>query len=536
MNLVYAYACGEPVSGWTEAQAEMERQRALWDACVTIEREMERQEILIARSDDAALDDMCQRIEALSLAMDAASGEEFQALRKDRRALYAERKKLLSAWRKSNKPKVQAIEAARRAAVKAAHQDAQATTASDPEKVLFWANANRVIGDYETARRTVKQFGRRLQLSDEARMDGVLTVQIQRTRSGLGAAPRELQDGTYGNLAIGMIPPGADKLAHHKRTAARKVMMEMRADADGNMLRAPVYLHRDMPEIARVKLAQFVWRMEGGKMTYGLRLTLGDLPQPAQAWTNGAACAVSLRAEDRAGLVLGVVADAQGERETLRLSGPWTAKAKLCEKMKSDLQAEISGLREAWRDISLPALVRECLFGKRYAPPPALLHEVMDACLLSLPRAVRAWRDGRGGGKSRYQSWSGMRLRLLRSRREQMRLMARDLASRYGVIVLPDTDFAAAQREDERDDFSAAKWACLHELRKEIQHQAVKAGGRVVIAPADDDPRRLLASGLVIAASETEKTQRAPRHVRRREGKSKKSAALAESSQAVDAL
>lgn len=505
-NLVYAYGCDAPITGEREAEEEMERQRALWDACVLIERDIEKMTLEAAAEDTPDLRACIERIESLSRRMDEAKDDELIAIRNDRRAQFKERNRLMWAWMKEHKEAVRALELQRRERIK---RERQASPA-------WWPNYNRVIGDYETARKAVKKFGRRLQLSSESEDRGVLTVQIQRTPSGLGAAPGELQDGSYGNLQIGKVDPVAYTQTRAKRTKGCRTLLDMRIDAAGHMIRLPIWLHRPLPA-CRVKLAQLVWRREGGRVRYRLCLTL-SLDHPAPAWANRSACAVSLAAEDRAGLVIGQVADSTGPRDVLRLDSRWTARAKYCEALKQSIQSEISGLRSAWRDLSLPDAVRTLLYDGRYAPPPTALHECMDLHIDRLPSAVREWRDGKCGGRARYLEWQNLRRKLMGNRKDQFSRLARDLASRYGTIIVPDTDLAVAQRTGDRHDWLAQKWSCLHEFRLMLRHQANKAGGRIIEAPADDDPCRLLASGLVLAAQSPEKEPRIARHERRRQG------------------
>lgn len=505
--LVYAYGCAEPLEGLREAEEEMDRQRALWDACVLIERDIERQTLEAAAADTPELRDCIERIESLSRRMDDAEGDDFAELRTERRGALNERNRLRWAWEKAHKEAVRALELQRRERVKAERQASHA----------WWPNYNRVIGDYETARKAVRKFGRRLQLSDESEQRGVLTVQIQRTSSGLGAAPHELQNGTYRNLQIGAVDPDVYAQPRAKRTRGCRVTMEMRIDAAGNMLRIPVWLHRPLPE-CRVKLAQLIWRREGGRMRYRLCLTLSLPDQEEAGWVNRAACAVAFRGEDHGGLVLGVVADSSGPRETIRLDGQWSDKAKYCDHLKRTLQAEIAGLREPWQALSLPEEVRETLYSNRYAPPPYRLHEVLDRHLDHLPVEVREWRDGKHGGRARYLEWQNLRRKLIGHRKDQVSRIARDLASRYGIIVVPDTDLASAQRSEDREDWSPQRWSSLHEFRLMLRHQASKCGGRLIEAPRDDDPCRLLASGLVLAELNPPQEPRMSRHERRRKG------------------
>ena len=129
-----------------------------------------------------------------------------------------------------------------------------------------------MLRSYDTARQLTRQFGRRLRPHDPLRDDGVLAFQFQRTRSGLGAAPAELFDGTTAALQLSCEP----------LRGRRASMLEMRVDAAGNTVRLPIWLHRPMPPDARVKAAELVWRRKANRTIWRLCLTLSVPATPLQ--------------------------------------------------------------------------------------------------------------------------------------------------------------------------------------------------------------------------------------------------------------
>lgn len=197
-TLVYAYGCGEPTAGVDAVMAEDARMRALWDRLVGIDREYERRVLASACADDEKLAAIVAELEQRR-AMTTAPDDDWRAERKLQRDLEAQTWPLLAAWRKTNVDTLREHEQWRREQVTLARQ----------ESGCYWGNYNAVIQRYDTARVEVRTRGRRLQFSDRTRDDGCLTVQIQRTASGLGAAPNELQDGTYAQLQIGRVPDAA---------------------------------------------------------------------------------------------------------------------------------------------------------------------------------------------------------------------------------------------------------------------------------------------------------------------------------------
>jgi len=196
--VVYAFGCGQPVSGLDHALAEHARCARFWDALVAIDHDIERQMLARARADDPELDAVMTRIAELSAHL--AEHPDDKGARAERRRLFREQRQRLAAWRKTARDVVREFERERIARVTAARQ-AVTTDAPDGER-LYWGNSNRVLQSYDTGRRVARLKGRRLRPYDPERDDGVLTVQIQRTRSGLGAAHAELMDGTFAHLQI----------------------------------------------------------------------------------------------------------------------------------------------------------------------------------------------------------------------------------------------------------------------------------------------------------------------------------------------
>jgi len=64
--VVYAYGCGQPISGLEHALAEHERCARFWDALVAIDCDIERQMLTRAQADNPELDAVMTRIAELS--------------------------------------------------------------------------------------------------------------------------------------------------------------------------------------------------------------------------------------------------------------------------------------------------------------------------------------------------------------------------------------------------------------------------------------------------------------------------------------
>jgi hypothetical protein len=461
--LVYAYGCGRPISGWEHVQAEHERCTILWDQLVALEHAIEQQTLMRARDDDPQLACIGEQIATLTnqLKDDAEASD----VRSARRELYREQRERLNRWRKDHRDVLREFESRRQLAVKVARQQTDA----------WWPNYNRVLQSYETGRAVARQFGRRLRPYDVERDDGVIAYQIQRTASGLGAAPHELIDGTVGALQISMFPsPGR-----------RSHVCEMRVDADGNTVRLPVWLHRPLPHDCRVKSAQLIWRRNGKRTIYRLCLTItrdmaAIASAPAQptailfSWTEQGGGLQIMSAHDRC----------------------WALPARWLAGMRSLTEKSAiftDSIKTACERFDLPRISYLDLFDQ--------LQGKWD----TLPQELRHWyRETR----RQWNYITGLRRSLLGQRREHYRRIARELTQVCAAIQLPELNLMQLAKE-RHDDNSMRSMAAIHTLRMEVIHQATKAG-----APVFD------ASGRVLNA---DRDQQSSAWKRRKRGKAERS-------------
>lgn len=432
-SMVYAYGCGTPISGVAQAEQEIRRSNELWNTLVAIERAY----------DAEVLDAACQGDRDVATArveMDAARAELHAAYgAQDRDAIAAARSRLrqserdlwppLAKWRKEHQSIVREIELRRRARVVDARRKATA----------WWPNYNDVIQRYDTARIEVRKRGRSLRMHDDSVDEGCLTVQIQRTRSGLGAAPSELQDGTCSMLAVGRVPEGAYDATTFRGDRRRmcQVMMEMRVDSDGNTLRLPVWMHRPLPADCRIKQARIVWRREGNHRRYGLRLTISRPRREAPPHSSALSAIVRIDIQMR-GRHLQVArvethgADGAVSIGDVVLDAHWVAMMDRAAWLQSRLDNESVGAKERVR----AAMERPGLIG-----------------------------------------------RLIRRRTEQYRLFARALAAAHRAIRIETPALSEVAFVDRGSEANAMRHrACAHRLIAEIQHQARKHGAQVDVA------------------------------------------------------
>lgn len=435
-SLVYAYGCGEPLDGLEAAMKEDARVRALWDRLVGIDREYERRILAAACADDERLAAIVAELEHRR-AMPRVLDDDWPAERKLRRDLDAQTWRLLATWRRAHQDAMREHETWRREQVVIARRESD----------CYWCNYNAVIQRYETARREVRSRGRALRPHDQTRDDGCLTVQIQRTCSGLGAAPAELHDGSVSSLHIAPVPAAAHDPATFRGERRRlcRTTVRMRVDAAGNTVTLPVWLHRPLPADARIKLAQLTWRSQcGGRRTWRVCLTVSR-PR-AEIWHPRAHALGLVRidiAEHGTGLRVATIHGCS-TRENVVLDAHWLAMMDRVDHLASVIGDEAAGDH---------ARIRARL------ERPGL------------------WR------------------RLLLRRREMYRLIARDVARECGSIVIETPALSEAAWLDRGKEAGKLRHlACAHELIAELRHQAAKHDAQVevhVAAASAPVPRRV---------------------------------------------
>lgn len=451
MKLGYAYHCEPPIVGLDDALAEHERCVDLWDELVDIERRTERtvEDAAATAYPDIAV--ALREIVDLSTAIHAAPNRDarkpmIQSRREARRRVWEGLKK----WRTSHKDEARAIEGQRQAEVKAARQ-ARDTRSDAP---MYWPNYNAVIARYEAARAGARQFGRRLRHHDPLRDDGVLAVQIQRTRTGLGAAPDEL---SLSMLTIEALPPSAWSGPKKQRL----IHVRMRIDAAGHTVTVPMLMHRPLPTGCRVKGAQLCWRRIGLQTRWQLVLQLADVPtQPPAAYrTHGTLDLCWAQSDD------GLVVARPSWRDPYVLPADWIETGKRLREQQSWLD---SSLNEQ-RDIADEKTRAQLDGGQRAVY--ALRRE-------QLPQSIREWLTS--WRRIWWQTDHGRRKWLAR-RQWIYRQWAREIVRERTDLVMDARRLdKIARAERWADGNGLRQMAAVHTLRAEIIHQANKIGARVV--------------------------------------------------------
>ena len=344
-------------------------------------------------------------------ALDAMIDEQ-SAQRKEHRAEFFA---LLNAWRKAHPEAMREFSERRKTAMKEARNSSG----------LYWGNYNRVLDSYDRGRQLSMKTGRRLRRSDDERTDGCLAIQIQRTVSGLGAAPAELFSGAFSGLQIAA-------------SNIKQRPMQFRVDAEGHMLTIPVFWHRDLPADCRVKSAQLTWSDGGARgRTWELCLTISRPKQEIMHAHPGDAVGVDIgwRLREDSALRVAYWSGTDGREGELALSPGMMAHMDWVEQTRGEIDAGEYGRFEI--------------------------------------KKRRAQLRERGG-----------RRKDIGARREQYRLFARDLTMRYGVIGVENVHIAQLARRGDAEAHEGSRSqrvrAACHILLGELKHQAAKHGCQLI--------------------------------------------------------
>lgn len=510
LSMVYAYGAVVNPDDNEYVMAEVEKQRAMWDSLVIADRDIEAEtekmmvETMPEYADASSIADIAHEAAREVVRMrnversktgkkatsfDEAVKEAYAFFRKCTKAKWDIAKK----WRKENPDHVRFFRSERYEKFKNIRKNSG----------LFWSNYNRVMDSYDAAKKNCMKTGRKVRLSDWSREDGVLTVQIQRTKSGLGASPAELMDGTMSMFQIGYVPKGVENLTRNKRKKGCRTMMEMRIDAAGHMLRIPIFFHRPLPQECRVKNVQLSWRKNGERIRGQLCLNI-SMGKQIKSNESKKACGIDLgwRKNNNA-LLVATAHDTSGNIERLELDSRFLGGMDQVDRLKGyvdDIVLEI--FEKTSKNIEkLPDTISDIL--KRYNEEKG--HKNLNN--ISMKKIADVIRFYLVGGMAselplylidlykRYRhlkDWmDNLRRKLILRRRETYRIFAKKIAETYSRIGIEDMDLSEMARVKSRitgdnelhiDARRQRVIACVHSLRAEIEHQAVKRGSEIVYA------------------------------------------------------
>jgi ribosomal protein L37AE/L43A len=393
--------------------------------------------------------------------------------------------RLAKEWRLDNKEKMQQLEQQRRAKNKKVRQ----------QTLAYWGNYNRVSDDFDRARSKCMKQGRTLRPKEVDCDRGCLTVQIQSTKSGVGASMSELMDGTFNQFQIERIPEHVQYLPSSARSRECKTIVTMRVDRDGNMVKFPAWIHRLPPANTRIKSAKLVWHREGEKIVGSICLTVSGQARSIEHHGK-AACGIDLgwRLEKEGGLRVATVFDSAGNEKIYHLPPDWMGGMDQVERLQSHVDDDLLVLANAAQNIKMPDAIAGTFknwkpgLGSRHVDVKTLHDTIRQAEDRGvLPSTLIGWYK-------RYRHLSlwrdNLRAKLLRRRRELYRLIAIDISHNYAVIGMENMNLSAMSRTKKKDDGEDNELhsqsranrvrAGVSILRSEIEHQAKKFGSELI--------------------------------------------------------
>lgn len=425
----------------------------------------------------------------------AARVKDIRAGLKEARTLAKSRK---AEARAAAKPRLDELEAERRAAIKAARQAAA-------EDGLYWGSYNAVIDKFQTARQSMlkkRGTGQACDLRFQ-RWDGSAAWTVQLVG---GASWADVTTGRCQMVQIDAPHPDAWASASRgerrrlSRTTGR-IRIGSNEDRSPIWLEFPVTVHRPVPESARVKMAHVVRKKSGLRWEWNLNLVVtDDLPEPAA----GPSLAVHFGFR-REGDVIRVATVYDGHTYT-PVTVPYTTvrATERSEGLRSTLDGHVNAMRDelaAWVKANsgwLPDWIGEQTKALHQWRSPSRFVRLLDTWeRFAGDEEIHARLDEfRRRYRHLYQWESDLKRKITLRRREIFRNVAARIAATAGVVYLDDTDYAALARRPAPEDSRAneveaavrhmARAAAPAELRAEIERCcASKNVATARIDPAD---------------------------------------------------
>lgn len=463
--VVRRYGLLAPEDWGEDCEAELQRMTRLWNRLVEIDRG-HRAAYVAATADDPVVTEIESRLAAARNRRDEAVAERRRRWRAARRRLETpeldaaaataraeigelrpQAKDARRAAREARRPRLQALEDDRRAAVKEARRHSG----------LYWPNYNAVIAAYERARKRAMREGRELRFRSHDG-GGRLVCQIQ---GGMDAD--ELFAGARSQVRVAPVPQAAwtsPRRGERRRLARTSLTMTVHRRGRGNRtVTWPMVMHRPLPEGARIKEVTIARRREADGWRWSASF-LCRAPATEKAAAPADACGIDVGwRRTPTGLRVAVVAHGDGRLEHVHLDESAIA-----------MDRHLDAVRSA-RSRSLQALLAELRpLDWTGAPPPLddLGPAVVGAQRIGFGRAAalaHAWRERphwhpreqaealrwQRRDKALWQEHAGLARRLRGRRRDLYRRLAARLCHGHGVIGLPDVDWRWIGRRERPD-------------------------------------------------------------------------------------
>lgn len=445
---VYEYGCLPPISGEAEMLDQMVKRNKLWNDLVTIERDFRARSQELITPENTEFNEIDKEIETLREQIkerrkSARKSVDISDLKIKIKELSAQKKEAYAAYKETrksliekNKEQLKILDNERKEKVKEAYHNSQ----------LYWGNYNDVINNsYNVARIRAMKAGVDLKYQ---RFDGTgkVTVQIQ---GGLSTED-VFKQGTL--LQIQPVDPYAwiCPIRAERKKLCRSVV-KIRVGSDGRSpiwLELPFVMHRPLPENGTIKAAAVIREKIGNKYRYKLTLTV-MYPQHIIDVTDKDYVALNLGWRMvKEGLRVAYWCDSKGDHGQLVLSNDILNRFKKLDDLKSirsnHFNDAVEVLKTWKKDKSVPEWLQEETKSLAQWKSPG-----------NFKRLVNIWKDNRFAGDQEIVSYleeyikrenhlwlweTNLRDKIFKRRREEYRIFAAKLASKYSAVALEKYD------------------------------------------------------------------------------------------------
>lgn len=324
---------------------------------------------------------------------------------------------------------------------------------------------------------------------------GKVGVQLQN-----GMTVDELFSGKDTRLQIAPVPAETWTGTRSQRRRLSRTTVRIRVGSNGRApiwATFPVILHRPLPPDAVVKWAWAQRKRIGTRLRWELQLTIQSATFVAKE-PRGDVCAIDIGWRLREdGIRVGALVDTAGEQQELQLP------KRIVERL---VHADhIRGIRDTNMD-EIKARLILWLDEAEDVPEPLrkhLTHLGQWRSTARLASVASRWSRERFDGDEEifaeldawrrqnrhlYQWESNERSRALGHRREHYRILATQLARRYGTVLLEDIDLRKLAKRGEDELHQAARHqrtlAAISEFRDALKLAASNHGAEIVLVPA----------------------------------------------------
>jgi hypothetical protein len=503
MNRVYEYGLLDPITNAHLVEDQLRSAHRYRNVLVEIERERRSRvrEILAGHADTVGLAD---EVERLTTALEAA-----QVQIKQTRAASRRRSETTD-----DRALVRDLSTQLKTA-RAQLKEAKTFVAKDPmiQRALATADQRAHDRQIEERARCGVYWSTYLLIEedvDRARK-GKMDPKFQRF-TGEGRVSAQLQGGLdwseIGNDTQLQIHDAPDPRAG--RRAGHRKILRLRIGSGGTSRQPiwaewPLTLHRALPEGARIKRATVTrWRRDCRRWEWRLQLLL-DVSACASSKKRPSegACALNLGwAKTDRGLRAGYVVGQDGQRTEIVLPASILERLDKANAIRAQRDQNLDALKaqlSAWlADHPLPTPPEDAVAGSLKARADHLHAWRAPERFFSLAQAWKQQRfDGDAVGYELLEAWryrdehlqryeAGMRRGALGHRREIYRMIGAELATRYRMLVVDDTDLRTFQRSPEagstRVEFDAVKRAQHVAAPSDLRMQLMNAFGETSCA------------------------------------------------------